>query len=586
MTSDDLLGVSQLDKMSSAHEAAAAEASVQDEFASLRAELGDGLGEGPVRLDYRRASARASLVEVRLRLAQAAEAVARDWYVPASYERLADVVRRLVRDKEAARELPILTQVQLLTAIKAEVRSGEGRGEGGEGSAEGDGGKAEGDGGRGEGAVAGADAEEGGGFAGLRRMLVDPQLLQRAIEYLEAVGEVMSDERLGCLLLDPVGWFANFLAHFIRDDGNPPAEVVRGVVSLDNVVGALQHEYAEPAEQVPAVMTLVCRLELCVPHAPDGLICMDPSAPPPTAFLFPCLLPAATASEISRHWPNITPPSALASSESLWPVVRAHRFRAVLGFLPPGLFPTLLARLMRLPKESTHAARLWSNAAVLHFREARVLLRQDVTSATLDIVAAAPLDAYHFVGAAKGQASVTRWMAHLVRTFLRRSYAQLQFDEMWLCPSPECHGLRPDGRAASPEPTDAAADTAAAAAAVDPIIGRAPPPVSLCAAYTGSEFALVRAEMSNAKARTALEHVCEHEGCWRFLGVGHALEPMVLRDEPPLCASCGREASFPLRAGAQFGWGNRVDADSMRAGLMLMQPCLGVTVDEPSSSRA
>ena len=83
-------------------------------------------------------------------------------------------------------------------------------------------------------------------------MCSDPLLLKRGVDYLEAVGDVMSDERLDVLLLDPVGWFAGFLAHFIRDDGNPPAEVSRGVVTLANVIAALRHEYTSPEEQVPS----------------------------------------------------------------------------------------------------------------------------------------------------------------------------------------------------------------------------------------------------------------------------------------------------------------------------------------------
>jgi hypothetical protein len=39
-------------------------------------------------------------------------------------------------------------------------------------------------------------------------MADDPQLLKRGLDYLQAVGDVMTDERLDCLLLDPVGWSA------------------------------------------------------------------------------------------------------------------------------------------------------------------------------------------------------------------------------------------------------------------------------------------------------------------------------------------------------------------------------------------
>ena len=40
-------------------------------------------------------------------------------------------------------------------------------------------------------------------------------MLQRGLDYLEAVGDVMSDARLDCLLLDPVSCF--------RQPSSPPA---------------------------------------------------------------------------------------------------------------------------------------------------------------------------------------------------------------------------------------------------------------------------------------------------------------------------------------------------------------------------
>ena len=115
---------------------------------------------------------------------------------------------RAGREKTERRELPILTHAELCALVDAD------------------------------------------GDARLMQICADDLLLRRAIDYLEAVGDVMCDQRLDALLLDPVGWFATFLAHFIRDDGNPPAEVVRGVVALADVVAALRHEYAAPETQV------------------------------------------------------------------------------------------------------------------------------------------------------------------------------------------------------------------------------------------------------------------------------------------------------------------------------------------------
>lgn len=487
-----LLAVSQIDKLNEADAAEAAERAVMGEFGALRDEIGGGLGQTPLRLEYRAAMVSDTMTEVRRRLSEAADAVARDWWVPASYERLAEVVRALGQSRREARQLPIIPRSALQAALAEQ-------------------------------------ADEG-----LRLMSSDAQLLQRGVEYLEAVGDVLVDDRIDCVLLDPVGWFAAFMAHFIRDDGNRPAEVVRGVVSLDAIVAALSHEYTQPEEQVPEVMALVCKLELCLRYP-------DPSGTAAPAYLFPCLLPEASQEDLAEQWPFA--PGSTATSAP--PVVRGHRLRATSGFLPPGLFPTLVARLMRLKDECVDPLRLWSNAAVVCFHDARVLFRLDLDQATLDVVVAAPADGAHFVGAAKGQAPILTWMMHLVKGFLRRAYERIVFDEFWLCPSPECHGVTQGGATAE---------------------GRG--------VFTGSLFAL---NPGPRKARKIAEHFCEHEGCWHQLGQGHKLEPMQLCDgEGQVCRSCQRVADFSLRAGGQFGWANQEERQQLLRGFCVAQPQLNV----------
>ena len=484
-TSSLLLAISQLDRLDGAA-SADAETAATKEFDELRDAIGGGLGGSPMRLDYRPGAVEDTMAAVRSRLSDAADAVAHDWWVPASYERLAELVQRLSRERKASRLLPILPRKDLHDSLLR------------------------------------ADAS-----TGLRAMASDPQLLTRGIEYLEAVGDVLIDARVDCLLLDPVGWFASFLAHFIRDDGNCPAEVVRGVVNEADIIAALRHEYDQPEERVPEIMELVCQLELCIRHSE--------ALPGATAFLFPCLLPPASAVDLAAQWWP-------ATSSTLPPVIRGHRFRASEGFMPPGLFPTLVARLTRLPAGCVHSSRLWSDAAVLTFRTARVLLRLDAAAATLDVVAAAPSDAELFVGAAKGQACVVPWMAHLVRHFLLRGYERIPFDEAWLCPSAQCH-----------------------------VLMRSP-----CAAleYTGTEFVLETSQASTSRARNT--HVCEQEGCWHQLGEGHALEPMRLLDgEGQVCKGCHEEACFTLRAAGRFGWASQKERQQMLRGMSVAQPKMG-----------
>ena len=80
-----VLSISQLDKVPT-EEMSAARAAATAEFAALRAQVGAGLGESPLELDYRPDEIESSLTEARRRLSEAAEAVSKDWWVPMSYD--------------------------------------------------------------------------------------------------------------------------------------------------------------------------------------------------------------------------------------------------------------------------------------------------------------------------------------------------------------------------------------------------------------------------------------------------------------------------------------------------------------------
>ena len=80
-----VLSVSQLDKVPT-EEMSAARAAATAEFAALRAQVGAGLGESPLELEYRPDEIESSLMEARRRLSEAAEAVSKDWWAPMSYD--------------------------------------------------------------------------------------------------------------------------------------------------------------------------------------------------------------------------------------------------------------------------------------------------------------------------------------------------------------------------------------------------------------------------------------------------------------------------------------------------------------------
>ena len=513
-----LLAVSQLDKvaLSSANRGDGrmndvVHAAIEDELKAIRSSIANISDSPPLCLDYRPEHIQETIEEVRGALLGAADVVARDWWVPTSYETLAELVRKIEDEKKSNREVPIVSRKELHRKLPS---------------------------------------------VGLHRMHEDPQLFRRGIEYLEAVGDVMTDDRLDCLLLDPISWFASFLAHFIRDDDivtsvQLDARLVRrGVVGLEDVVAALQHDYAKPREQVAQIMSLVCSLELCI-RCNDEKCDKNGSgefvvgAQPETtlgdsdgitndgsnlgassvSYLFPCLLPPVTSEELVRHWP------AAPDAQQLCPFVyRGHRFRSRNGFFPPGLFPGLLARCRFLSRGILRPHRMWKNCAVLVFRDTtRVLLRIDLATATLDVVGAAPTPEELFVGAAKGQASVVVWMTHLVKMFLRRSYPQLEADEFFLCTSAECHA------------TNTAHETPKKGNDDDEVGSFHP-----CrSCYNGMEFP---AEPVSGKLYKG-NHSCEADGCWSQVGVGHKIERMVPRVTKLglRCVPCQKEARFALR---------------------------------------
>jgi len=521
-----LLAISQQDKMSCSADDVKSDvnAAIEHELSAIRSKIPNITESPPLRLDYRPECIRNTVEEVQSALSDAADAVARDWWVPASYEKLAELVRRLEAEKKSNREVPMLSWEQLREELPS---------------------------------------------AGLHRMYEDRQLFQRGIEYLEAVGDVIADNRLDCLLLDPISWFASFLAHFIRDDDIVTSVqlesrfVKRGMVSLEDVVRALQHDYAKPREQVAQVMSLVCRLELCVLYnqkyegengsSNDEYDAQETSndigkhdaskggdiqsniykEDSKCFYLFPCLLPPSTLNETSRYWPAMASVESHHQSTSSSLVYRGYRFRSRSGFFPPGLFPGLLARCRLLQSGVMLSERMWKNCAVLLFgSHTRVMLRIDLREgdAVLDVVGAAPSAEGLFVGAAKGQASIVIWMTHLIKMFVRKSYPQLAIDECFLCPSAECHALNVTNVKKGANKDSAEEEL-----------------FNPCRSYySGVEFPALPKSGKRYKG----DHNCEADGCWSQLGVGHKIETMIpkITKYGLHCSNCQREAHFALRS--------------------------------------
>ena len=459
-----LLGVSQLDKVLAGKDSKFdSEDVVSNEFNKIKEQSYGAIScNEALRLDYRPESIADTIYRAKQTLSRSTNEVAHSWWVPNSYETLSKIAQDTAKTKSANHELPILTRDELIQEISSFCER-----------------------------VPQSSAL-------LVKMTTDPQLLQKAIEYMEAVGDIMQAGQAGDqLLIDPIGWFSSFLSHFIKDDqavttiqiDNSALRRQRGTVHLEDIVLSLEHEYVSPREHIAEIMELLCGLELCVP------LCK-------TSFLFPCLLPTLSSTSIELLDEGYLNSSNISA-------VRGHRFRESNGFIPPGLFVGLAARLFQsLAPGTMHPIRMWKDHAVLFLNNkvTRVLLRCNLDESIIDVVAFAPSSELLFVGAAKGQASVVIWIVHLIKMFLR-NYSQLKFDEFWLCTNLECHGIR-DGRYS----------------------------------YQGSEFTL----SSRGTHRKNKAHDCNAEGCQIFIGDGHSVDVMQLSCHTS-CARCGKSQVFRLR---------------------------------------
>ena len=455
-----LLALSQIDKLNEASGQASIDSAIQ-EFNVIKASAAGAINSlGPLMLDYRQDIITDTVSAAKRALATALDEVGHNWWVPESYETLATILQNVAKRKISCHELPMLQRSELVDEIDAHC------------------------------------TKFPNNTTLLTRMKLDSELLQRAIEYLEAVGDVMPAGKW--LLLDPVAWFSSFLAHFIKDDlacttVQVDATILRrqrGTISLDEIVNALGHEYKRPEQHVSQIMSLLCDVEICV-----SLNNGDDMA---RHFLFPCLLPPVKSSSDLSH----------IDLQSDIRAIRGHRFREVSGFVPPGLFVGLLARLYKKTALNTmHSERMWKDHAVLAFNNGATFVLLKLKDATIDVIGWAAEREKLFVGAAKGQQSVVIWITHWIKMYLR-NYSQLNFQESWLCPNIVCYGVSS---------------------------GYAP------CEYVGSEFLL-----SSSGHSMHSTHNCDVDGCWRFLGSGHSLERMSLNC-PNICQSCKSKPTFMLR---------------------------------------
>lgn len=457
-----LLAVSHLDKLDGISMAASRRL-MGDAFEEAKL-ANPSILASPIELDYHNLVQTA--LTVRNALKGAFEAVAANWWVPRSYDTLSTIVQDEARRCSECHELPIVSRQRFITVVDEYCLAHP------------------------------LDSEL------LSNILSDANLFNRAIEYLEATGEIMSVGEQ--LLIDPIGWFSSFLGHFIKDDLNVSSIQIdksvlqRGTVCLRDIVEALSHDFESSSStqgQIHTMMDLLCNLEMCVRLNNGGI------ETPSTRFLFPCLLPTLESLQDLRSQGVLDNVSA----------IRGQRFKEINGnLLPPGLFVGLLARMYRRMSLGTFdLQRMWRNCAVLAIKTGlRVIIKCDSPTRIIEIVAYSVNKESLFVGAAKGQASIVVWLAHLVRAYLK-GYTQLHFDEVLLCPSLQCHGLNRAGQGFH--------------------------------CFSGTEYSL-------ASGHLLQDHCCISEGCFRFIGKGHQMDKPRLCDENlARCSFCNNVPVFSLR---------------------------------------
>ena len=164
-----LLAVSQIDKLEGGVTMAST-SGILNEFLSVR-EIADGAitCDNLLLLDYSTGHITDSMKSVKRTLSKSLDEISHNWWVPASYEALADILRQVSEWKSANHELPILTKNELIQEIDVFC-----------------------------------DQSSVDSTLLLRKMKTDAKLLHRAINYLEAVGDVKQAGN-DLLLIDPIG---------------------------------------------------------------------------------------------------------------------------------------------------------------------------------------------------------------------------------------------------------------------------------------------------------------------------------------------------------------------------------------------
>lgn len=125
----------------------------------------------------------------------------------------------------------------------------------------------------------------------------DVKLLNRAMDYNAAIGEVFFDPDRRLVVLSPFSYLSRFLSHFLAPKSRNPrlSPNKQAIVSLIDMQKKSQLLQCDRAN-FPSLMSLICSLGICVKVSLPGKT---------VGFLFPSKLPLLEEKERLNRWPKI-----------------------------------------------------------------------------------------------------------------------------------------------------------------------------------------------------------------------------------------------------------------------------------------
>jgi len=184
----------------------------------------------------------------------------------------------------------------------------------------------------------------------------DVKLLNRAMDYNAAIGEVFFDPGRRLAVLSPFSYISRFLSHFLAPESRNPCIPLNkeGIVPL-TTIQKKSHMLQCEASKLVALMSLICSLGICieVPLPGKGV-----------GYLFPSKLPLLEEKERLNLWPRIPK----ERSSNFFTVGR--RIRISGASLPVGAFIKLQVHVYRRCNgaesgKNSGKCSLWGNAIII-----------------------------------------------------------------------------------------------------------------------------------------------------------------------------------------------------------------------------